>query len=209
MDYTQNYNLKKPEGNEYADNDPLNENFDNIDNELKKAQTPATPTLNGAMSKEDKSKLDGIAYNANKYIHPNSHNATMINQDSTHRFVSDTEKAAWNGKADKSAITDGTLKANTDRLQGKPISTMLPTENQILKLISGVWTPKDSTKVAMGSFTGSSTVNTGLANAHCFILYVVSSGGINVTSCITAENGWTTVGMSYDAKLAYYIAIKE
>lgn len=33
------------------------------------------------------------------YTHPATHPASMIVQDATHRFVSDVEKAAWNGKA--------------------------------------------------------------------------------------------------------------
>lgn len=36
------------------------------------------------------------------YTHPSTHPASMITQDATHRFVSDTEKTAWNGKADSS-----------------------------------------------------------------------------------------------------------
>lgn len=41
-----------------------------------------------------KTKLESIA----GYTHPDSHPASMITQDATHRFVSDTEKAAWNAK---------------------------------------------------------------------------------------------------------------
>lgn len=33
-----------------------------------------------------------------KYVHPDTHPATMITQDATHRFSTDTEKSAWNGK---------------------------------------------------------------------------------------------------------------
>lgn len=33
------------------------------------------------------------------YTHPDNHPASMISQDATHRFVSDTEKTAWNAKA--------------------------------------------------------------------------------------------------------------
>lgn len=62
----------------------------------------ATPTVDGKMSKEDKAKLDGIAVNANNYVHPSSHPATMITEDATHRFVSDTEKSTWNNKANAS-----------------------------------------------------------------------------------------------------------
>ena len=58
----------------------------------------ATTSANGLMSSTDKTKLDGIATGANKYTHPTSHAATMITQDSTHRFVTDTEKSTWNAK---------------------------------------------------------------------------------------------------------------
>lgn len=46
------------------------------------------------------------------YVHPSTHPATMITEDSTHRFVTDTEKNTWNNKADKtlaSATQDGLL----------------------------------------------------------------------------------------------------
>ena len=59
----------------------------------------ASPTTPGLMSAADKQKLDGVAAGANNYQHPSSHPATMIQEDATHRFVSDTEKTAWNNKA--------------------------------------------------------------------------------------------------------------
>ena len=37
-----------------------------------------TDVNNGLMSKDDKIKLDGIEANANKYIHPTTHDAIMI-----------------------------------------------------------------------------------------------------------------------------------
>lgn len=51
-----------------------------------------TDSLKGYMTPELKKKLDGIATGANNYVHPSSHPASMIAQDATHRFVSDTEK---------------------------------------------------------------------------------------------------------------------
>lgn len=42
----------------------------------------------------DKSKLDGIE----NYVHPTNHGASIIIQDASNRFVSDTEKGTWNGK---------------------------------------------------------------------------------------------------------------
>lgn len=65
----------------------------------------ATSDMSGFMSKEDKAKLDGIGENANQYVHPSTHPATMITQDSTHRFVSDTEKSTWNAKASTAIVT--------------------------------------------------------------------------------------------------------
>lgn len=107
MQRTPNYKFKKPE---LIDSPPditvLNENFDIIDEKLKElndGKAPkdvATTSLNGLMSKTDKSKLDGIAANANKYAHPKNHPATMITEDTTHRFATDEEKNKWNGKAD-------------------------------------------------------------------------------------------------------------
>ena len=38
--------------------------------------------------------------NPNSYTHPASHPATMIEQDETHRFVTDTEKSTWDGKSE-------------------------------------------------------------------------------------------------------------
>lgn len=63
----------------------------------------ATNSAAGLMSKDDKAKLDGIAEGANNYKHPANHAATMITQDATHRFVSDTQIANWNAKADTKA----------------------------------------------------------------------------------------------------------
>ena len=63
----------------------------------------ATTSVDGLMAKEDKTKLNGVADNANNYTHPANHAATVITQDSTHRFVTDTEKTAWNGKAELSS----------------------------------------------------------------------------------------------------------
>ena len=59
----------------------------------------ASTTTPGLMSAADKQKLDGVATGANNYVHPASHPATMIQEDASHRFVSDTEKSAWNNKA--------------------------------------------------------------------------------------------------------------
>lgn len=62
----------------------------------KAEKTAATTAADGLMSAADKSKLNGIAANANNYQHPATHAASMIAEDATHRFATDTEKAKWN-----------------------------------------------------------------------------------------------------------------
>jgi hypothetical protein len=74
----------------------FNENFNKLDAEIVKN---ATQLQDGRLSKEDKTKLDGIAAGANKYVHPSTHPATIITEDTSHRFVTDSEKSNWNSKA--------------------------------------------------------------------------------------------------------------
>ena len=88
--------------------------FETIYGEAVDPQLVATTTDSGLMSASDKSKLDGIAKNANNYTHPSSHAASMITPDASHRFVTDTQISAWNGKASTSAATqsaDGLMSA--------------------------------------------------------------------------------------------------
>lgn len=59
----------------------------------------ATTSKAGLMSSSDKSKLNGVASGANNYVHPSSHPASIITQDASNRFVTDSEKSTWNGKA--------------------------------------------------------------------------------------------------------------
>jgi hypothetical protein len=84
----------------------------------------ATGSVDGLMAKEDKSKLDGVAAGANNYTHPASHVATMITQSSTHRFVSDTEKATWNSKAE----------LNSPEFTGAPTAPTPGTEDNSTRL---------------------------------------------------------------------------
>ena len=64
--------------------------------ELEMAVDSATP---GLMTQQDKTKLDGIEVGANKYVQPTSFPATMIAEDTGHKFITDTERTAWNAKA--------------------------------------------------------------------------------------------------------------
>ena len=53
----------------------------------------------------EKAKLAGVETGANKYTHPSTHPPGIIAQDTGNRFVTDAEKATWNGKASTSTAT--------------------------------------------------------------------------------------------------------
>lgn len=52
-------------------------------------------------------KLNGIAVGANAYIHPSTHPATMIVEDTTHRWLTDALIASWNARTRKYSATIG------------------------------------------------------------------------------------------------------
>ena len=87
-------------------------------------------------------KLNGIATGANKYTHPSTHPATMIAGDTTHRFVTDTEKAAWNAKASTAVAT-----TSTNGLMSAADKTKL---DSIPSTISDAW--NSSTTYAVGEY---------------------------------------------------------
>lgn len=59
------------------------------------ADSAVTTSVDGLMVAADKTKLDGVATNANNYTHPTNHPPSVIAQDAGNRFVTDAEKLAW------------------------------------------------------------------------------------------------------------------
>ena len=57
---------------------------------------------------DEKNKLLGIADNATNYHHPDTHPASMIVGDSTHRFLTDVKISEFEAKADSSDVYDKT-----------------------------------------------------------------------------------------------------
>ena len=178
-----------------------------------------TDSLKGYMTPELKKKLDGIATGANNYVHPANHPATMITQDATHRFVTDTEKNTWNAKASTAVVSttanglmpkrngnasyiftgDGVWKSLAwDLITGKP-STFAPSahnhDGSYLKL-SG------------GSLTGALNLANGIWNKIGDDVYIGDSNqagclcikGVNADSGIAFVNKDNTVQI---AKLTY------
>lgn len=66
----------------------------------------------------EKNKLAGIEDNANNYIHPSTHPASMITQDPTHRFVTDVEKQTYEDKYTKNEV-DNKLSALETKIDWK------------------------------------------------------------------------------------------
>lgn len=90
---------------------------------------------------ELKSKLDGIAEGANNYTHPDTHPASIIVEDDTHKFVTSEEKI----KLDSLENYDDTdikssLAGKVDKVEGKELSTNDFTSEHKTKLegITGV-----------------------------------------------------------------------
>ena len=90
----------------------------------------ATASVDGKMSKEDKNKLDGIAVGANNYVHPESHPASMITEDATHRFTTDADKATA-----KQAAADATAAKAKSTENGTKIQTL---EQKVSALETGI-----------------------------------------------------------------------
>lgn len=65
------------------------------------------------MTDAERTKLSGVADNANNYSHPATHNPSIIQQDVNNRFVSDSEKTNWNNKLDATAKA-----ADSEKLDG-------------------------------------------------------------------------------------------
>lgn len=61
-------------------------------------KTLVSTTTAGLMAAADKVKLNGVATNANNYVHPTTHAPSIIVQDANNRFVTDAEKSNWNAK---------------------------------------------------------------------------------------------------------------
>ena len=87
-------------------------------------------------TEEAKAKVDAIPenpkYTDTVYTHPSTHPASMIEQDSARRMVSDTQITAWNGKVDKAGgqMTGALVvkpSGNTRQARNIAIGTAAPT----------------------------------------------------------------------------------
>ncbi|WP_099192238.1 hypothetical protein [Tepidibacter mesophilus] len=118
----------------------------------------------------EKNKLAGIATGANNYIHPSTHSASIITQDSSHRFVTDADKVSWNsiGQQTTGQVTyTDTIPANSALTKTIPIGTgykegkLIYKDNNTNSVLRGIVffdnltnTAKSSITIADSGYTG-------------------------------------------------------
>lgn len=86
--------------------------------------------LSNDFTDADKDKLDGIEDGANLYVHPDTHPATMIVEDVTHRFITDVSKDYWDDKEDALGFTAENV-ANKENSVLDASTSKYPTNNLV------------------------------------------------------------------------------
>lgn len=161
------------------------------------------------------------------YVHPTTHPATMITEDSTHRFVTDTEKNTWNNKADKTLASatanglmssahysklealDNSLASKVDKtttVNGKPLSSNITLTAADVGAI-----PSTQKGAANGVASLDSTGKVPSAQLPSYVDDVIegylSGGKFYVESAhtteITAESGKIYVDLTNDRNITY------
>ena len=136
--------------------------------------TAATTSAAGSMSGADKTKLDGIAPNANNYVHPTNHPPSIITQDASNRFVTDTEKTTWNAKA---SLSIANTWSERQRWGDANSDTYTPLAANAIDLSLGAAFGK--TVAAGTTFTISGQDSTGFCSS--FILELTNGGAFTIT----------------------------
>lgn len=100
MQTTGNLGLKKPEGTDIVDIADLNGNMDILDNAVtsKVDKVTGKQLSTNDYTAAEKNEAGGCCSGATNYVHPATHPPAIITQDASNRFVTDTEKTAWNAK---------------------------------------------------------------------------------------------------------------
>lgn len=169
----------------------------------------ATTSASGFMSAADKSKLNGVATNANNYTHPSTHPPSIIAQDSSNRFVTDAEKSNWNGKETTSGAQAKATAAETNAktyADGLTKVSIADTRN-VNGLPSAYSTSGEGKKVHF-EFKLCSAIGVTSTGTYCTLItdarWVGSSGGIKTQIALldegkilfrngnSAETAWTS-----------------
>lgn len=138
----------------------------------------------GFMTGADKTKLDGIANNANNYTHPANHPASIITQDASNRFVTDAEKSTWNGK-EPSITTDLVTKFWSGTKTWRDLATDVRAVvlTGLSTATNAVITATDSILVALGKLQAQITEHRGnTSNPHSVTKTQLNLGNVDNTS---------------------------
>jgi len=153
------------------------------------AHGAVTTSVNGFMLATDKTKLDTVATNANNYSHPANHAPSIITQDASNRFVTDTEKTTWNAKVSLTGTETLTNKTLTSPVINSP--TGITASNVGL---GNVTNESKATMFTSPTFTGTPlsttaavTTNTTQIATTAFVksLFVGGSSTFNTTTGVT------------------------
>ena len=163
----------------------------------------ATQTESGLLSNTDKVKLDGIETNANNYVHPDNHAASIILQDMNNRFVTDTEKATWNGKQDALGFTPENV-ANKNSANGyvgldsnsKIAESQIPTSFKEISVVANIASRDAITDLFAGKtvYVVDATADSNVASGWAEYIYTGSAWQLKVkgeNSNLTLE--WTNI----------------
>ncbi|MBC2722349.1 hypothetical protein [Desulfosporosinus sp.] len=148
----------------------------------------ATTFQNGLMSPTDKSKLDGVAANANNYSHPSTHSADMIVDGTTNKSYTATEKTKLAGIA--TGANNYTHPAN----HPPSIITQDASNRFVTDTEKATWNAKASTAVATTGADGlmASTDKVkldGIATGANNYVHPTSDGSLHVPATGTTNNG--------------------
>lgn len=96
----------------------------------------------------DKNKLLSIEENANRYIHPLNHNASIIIENKNKRFVTDSEKSIWNSKSNSNHTHDDIYYTETE-VNNKFVTKELLENNNYGYMIKSIYDKNSNGKVDM------------------------------------------------------------
>lgn len=124
----------------------------------------------------------------NNYTHPANHPPSIIIQDASNRFVTDTEKATWNAKGDVTLAGTQTL---TNKTLLKPVITGFTETVNVLSSTTPALIVDNGT-IQTWTLTANSTPTDGLTSGQSVILGI-TAGSFSVTwPSVT----WSKVGGS-------------
>lgn len=96
------------------------------------------------ISNSEIERLANMEDNANNYVHPSTHNASIIKEDSTHRFITDLERVNWNNKVESSQLHEHSNKDVLDGISSEKVTKWDKAEENV----QSDWNVTDTTSDA-------------------------------------------------------------